>query len=119
MYPEIGISIFWSSEIGDFVFFVLEFGRNLAEGPRFYGETLVSSSDFLQTNALTRDYSQVRMAADRETSIVSVERVREYLRLELEPPHHCETLICKLIDQVKDDELYIYIYEFDLSTHFK
>ena len=117
MYPEIGISIFWSSEIGDFVFFVLEFGRNLAEGPRFYGETLVSSSDFLQTNALTRDYSQVRMAADRETSIVSVERVREYLRLELEPPHHCETLICKLIDQVKDDELYI--YEFDLSTHFK
>eukprot|EP00913_Durusdinium_trenchii_P002361 g2179.t1 len=32
----------------------------------------------------------VRMAADRETSIVSVERVREYLRLELEPPHHCE-----------------------------
>ena len=31
----------------------------------------------------------VRMAADRETSIVSVERVREYLRLELEPPHRC------------------------------
>ena len=28
------------------------------------------------------------MAADRETSIVSVERVREYLCLELEPPHH-------------------------------
>ena len=33
----------------------------------------------------------VRMAADRETSIVSVERVREYLRLQLEPAHHCET----------------------------
>lgn len=33
----------------------------------------------------------VRMAADRETSIVSVERVREYLRLELEPPHHCDS----------------------------
>ena len=32
----------------------------------------------------------VRMAADRETSIVSVERVREYLRLQLEPAHHCE-----------------------------
>jgi len=33
----------------------------------------------------------VRMAADRETSIVSVERVREYLRLQLEPAHHCDT----------------------------
>ncbi|CAJ1373645.1 unnamed protein product [Effrenium voratum] len=30
----------------------------------------------------------VRMAADRETSIVSVERIREYLNLDLEPPHH-------------------------------
>ncbi|CAE8713287.1 unnamed protein product [Polarella glacialis] len=29
----------------------------------------------------------VRMAADRENNIVSVERVREYLRLPLEPPH--------------------------------
>eukprot|EP00439_Symbiodinium_sp_Y106_P037690 s1985_g4.t1 len=33
----------------------------------------------------------VRMAADRETNIVSVERVREYLRLDPEPPHHQTT----------------------------
>ena len=31
------------------------------------------------------------MAADRETNIVSVERVREYLRLLPEPPHHQDT----------------------------
>ena len=38
----------------------------------------------------------VRMAADRETSIVSVERVREYLRLDLEPAHHLETYTEKM-----------------------